>query len=598
MNATARTLCEAFQTTARRNPDDVALRTPGDAVRITWREYAARVRSLAAGLFALGVRRGDTVAMMLTNRPEFPLVDTAAVHLGAAPFSVYNTFAKEQIEGVLANAKSRVLVTERRFLDRVRAVREASSIEHIVCVDLEGEILTGVMSLDDLELVGAPGFDFDTAWHAVQPSDVLTLIYTSGTTGAPKGVELTHANILAELGALAALLPVRDDEKTISYLPSAHIADRVVCLYMQTFFGICITCVDDLRAIGAALLEVRPTVWGAVPRVWEKLKVGIEARIATAADDATKQTTLWALEVGRRKVRAEQAALRGQGSGPDAALLAEYARADALVLARVRASIGLDAVRWLMCGAAPIGEDVLEFFASIGLPICEVWGMSELSAVATLNPLDRGRIGTVGLPVPGVEVRLAPDGEVLVRGRIVMKGYRGQPRETAETIDGEGWLRTGDIGAFDEAGYLRIIDRKKELIINAAGKNMSPANIEGTLKAASPLIGHAVCIGDRRPYNVALLVLDPDGAAAWAKTNDIIQTDLTSLASHPRLRAHIDAAVACANERLSRVEQIKRYALLTATWDPGSDEVTPTMKLKRRPIADKYAAEIEALYAG
>jgi long-chain acyl-CoA synthetase len=300
----------------------------------------------------------------------------------------------------------------------------------------------------------------------------------------------------------------------------------------------------------------------------------------------------WALDVGRRRVRAEQA-----GEPLDDALAEEYARADELVFSKLRASLGLDQAERFVAGAAPTPVEVLEFFAAIGIDICELWGMSELTCVATINPPERIKIGTVGPPIPGVELRLAGDGEVLIRGDIVMPGYRNQPEKTADTIDAAGWLHTGDIGTLDEDGYLTIVDRKKELIINAAGKNMSPANIEAALKTASPLIGQACVIGDRRPYNVALIVLDPDGTAAFADGNDVGDEALGAVGEAEAIVEAVTEGVRAANERLSRVEQIKRFRILEEDWEPGGDELTPTMKLKRRPIAEKYAEEIEALYA-
>lgn len=305
----------------------------------------------------------------------------------------------------------------------------------------------------------------------------------------------------------------------------------------------------------------------------------------------------WAIDVGLRRVRAEQALIAGDGPGPDAALLAEHAKAEQLVLGPLRAAIGLDQVRWSVSGAAPIPPDVLEYFGALGLPICELWGMSELSCCAAINPPDRIKIGTVGPAVPGLEMRLADDGEVLVRGATVMRGYRGEPAKTAETMADGGWLRTGDIGTLDDEGYLRLVDRKKELMINAAGKNMSPANIELVLKAAGPLIGQAIAIGDARPYNVALLVLDPDAAAAHAAVRGLDDASAATLSDDPVVVAAVAEEVARANERLSRVEQIKRFRILPVDWEPGGDELTPTSKLKRKPIAAKYAAEIEALYA-
>jgi long-chain acyl-CoA synthetase len=587
------TFCEAFQRAAAINPDGVALRTPGGAVEITWREYAERVRSIAAGLAGLGVQRGHTVALMMTNRPEFNLCDTAAMHLGATPFSVYNTLAPDQIAHLFGNAENRVVICETAFAEQVAAA--GGKVEHIVCVDGQPP---GTITLADLEGRGEPGFDFDATWQAVQPDDVLTLIYTSGTTGPPKGVELTHASMLAEIAASSSVLPITSTDRIASYLPSAHVADRWSSHYQQMVAGLQITCVADIKTIAAALADIRPTLWGGVPRIWEKFKAALEARIDTEADPERKQALQWAVATGIKKVRAEQAAINGEGPGPDEALLAEYAKADDLVLSKIRAQIGLDNVVWSVSGAAPTSVDVLEFFGAIGLPICELWGMSELSCCATVNPRERIKIGTVGPALPGVELRIADDGELLCRGPLVMKGYRNEPGKTAETIDADGWLHTGDVATIDDEGYIRIVDRKKELIINAAGKNMSPANIESQLKSASMLIGQAIAIGDRRPYNVALIVLDPDACAAYAAKAGLVDASPAALCRDDSVVAAVTAAVEQANAGLSRVEQIKTFKILPVDWLPGGDELTPTMKLKRKPISEKYAAEIEALYAG
>jgi long-chain acyl-CoA synthetase len=585
-------LCEAFQRTATAEPDTVALRTPGGVVEITWGEYAERVRRIAAGLAALGVGRGDTVALMMVNRPEFHLCDAAAIHLGATPFSIYNTSAPDQIAYLFSNADNRVVICDERFVDRVTAV--GGGIEHVVCVDGKPE---GTLPLARLEEMGDPAFDFEAAWRAVGPDDVLTLIYTSGTTGPPKGVEITHANMLAELAATTSLLPVGRGDRIPSYLPSAHVADRWSSHYQSMVFGVQVTCVADPRAVAAALPDVRPTIWGAVPRVWEKIKAALESRIGLEADPERRRAMRWAIDVGLRKVRAEQAAIRGEGPGPDEQLLGEYARADELVLSPMRGRLGLGEVRWSVAGAAPSSVEVLEFFGAIGLPICELWGMSELSCAATINPQGRVKLGTVGIALPGVELRVAEDGELLCRGTLVMKGYRKDPEKTAEAIDADGWLHTGDVAEIDEEGYVRIVDRKKELIINAAGKNMSPANIEARLKTSSPLIGQAVAVGDRRPYNVALIVLDPDACAAYAAERGIGDSSAATLAKEEGVRAAIEEGVRFANQQLSRVEQIKRFTILPVDWEPGGDELTPTMKLKRKPITEKYATEIERLYA-
>lgn len=584
------TLCAAFQRTAAERPGEVALRSAGGGVELTWGEYAARVRAYAAGFAALGVGRGEPVALMLTNRPEFHLLDAAAMHLGAVPFSIYNTSSPEQLEFLLGDAGNRVVVCERAFLERVQAARAAcAAVEHVVVVDGVGE---GTLTPEQLAAAGTAGFDFDAAWRAVEPGDLLTLIYTSGTTGPPKGVQITHHNMLAEWRALETAHPTTPGGRVISFLPAAHIADRWSSHYGAMLLGRQVTCCPDPRKVMEVVPEVRPTIFGAVPRIWEKTKAALEAGFEAEPDEAKRAAVRWALEVCLRRVRAEQA-----GEPVDEALAEEAARADELVCARVRERLGLDACERFVVGAAPTPPDVLEFFAALGIGICELWGLSETTCVATINPPDAIRIGTVGTALPGVELRLADDGEILVRGEIIMTGYRNQPEKTAETIDPDGWLRTGDLGRLDDDGYLTIVDRKKELIINAAGKNMSPANIEAALKSSSPLIGQACVIGDRRPYNVALLVLDPDAAGAFARERELETGALGALAAAEGVAEAVAEGVARANERLSRVEQVKRFRLLDADWEPGGDELTPTMKLKRRPIAEKYAAEIEALYA-
>ena len=550
----ATSMCEAFQAVAAEYADQVALRSADGAVELTFAQYAERVRAIAAGLAALGVARGDTVALMLTNRPEFHLADTAAIHLGATPVSVYNTSAPDQIAYLFENADNDVVVVERQFLDRVlaaRGTREKPS--RIVCIDAEAD---GAITLEALEAGGDPGFDFEGAWRAVQGDDVLTLIYTSGTTGPPKGVEITHANMLAQCRSMGKVLPIRPGARITSYLPSAHIADRWSSHYNQMVFGIQITSVPDPRAIAGVLADVRPTIWGGVPRVLEKIKAALEA-----------------------------------GGVTDPAALPDEAKA------AVRAKVGLDQAEWIIVGAAPLSRDVYEYLRGLGLPVTELYGMSEASCCVTVSPPSESRVGTVGKPIDCVQVKVAEDGELLVKGETIMRGYRGQPDKTAEAFDADGWLQTGDIVELRD-GYISIVDRKKELIINAGGKNMSPANIEQELKSASPLIGQAAVIGDARPYNVALLVLDPDMAAAKARALGLEDASVAAVAADERVRAEIDAAVQAANERLARVEQIKKYELLAEEWLPGGDELTPTSKLKRKPIEQKYGEDIEALYAG
>ena len=565
----AATMAEAFQITVADDGDKVALRTKDDSFSITWAEYGERVERLAAGLAGLGVKRGDTVGLMLVNRPDFHLFDAAAMHLGATSFSIYNTYTPEQIEYLVGDAEPKVLVTEQAFLERVR---EAGGVEHLVSVD------GGAMTVDEVAAAGSEDFDFERSWRAVEPNDLLTLIYTSGTTGPPKGVQLTHDNMLSTIRSYDRLIGFPRGGRIVSYLPMAHVAERNVSQYMPMACGFSVTCCPDPRQAVAYLPEVRPNWFFAVPRIWEKLKAGLEAMIAGEQDEQRRDALKWALDVGLRKVAAEQS----EEGVPDE-LAAEYAKADEAVLSKLRAQLGLDDLEACNVGAAPTPREVIEFYHALGIPLAELWGMSETTGAGTCNPPDRIKIGTVGPPAPDVEIKLGEDGEVLLRGPVVTPGYRNQPEKTSEAIDADGWLHTGDVGEFDDDGYLKIVDRKKELIINAAGKNMSPANIEAEIKSSSPLIGQAVAIGDGRPYNVALIVLDPDLKPAYDTPE--------------KIEAEVAAGVERANEKLSRVEQIKTYKVLDEEWQPGGEELTPTMKLKRKPIAEKYAAEIDALYA-
>jgi long-chain acyl-CoA synthetase len=566
----AATVAEAFQATAEAHPDRVALRTKGDEFSISWREYADRVEATAGGLAGLGLGRGDTMAIMLTNRPEFHWFDSAALHLGATPFSLYNTYTTEQIQYQVEDAGARILVTEKAFADRAQGLE---GLSHVLVVDDEDAA--------PIEENAPDGFDFEAAWRAVEPDDLLTLIYTSGTTGPPKGVQLTHANLVAGISGFDQVINFPDDGRVVSWLPMAHIAERACSHYLPMFVGFSTTCCPDPRQVVVYLPEVKPSWFFAVPRIWEKLKAAIEAGIEAEQDEAKKQATKWALDVGLKKVRAEQA-----GEAVDEELAAEHAKADELVLSKIRERLGLDQVESVNVGAAPTPREVIEFFHAIGIALAELWGMSETTGYGTCNPPDRIKIGTVGPASPGAEIKLGEDGEVLIRGPFIMTGYRNQPEKTRETIDEEGWLHTGDIGELDEDGYLKLVDRKKELIINAGGKNMSPANIEAKIKASSPVIGQAIAIGDGKPYNVALITLDPDVAPAFEQQQ-----------GHDALIAEVARGMQAANEQMARVEQIKRYKLLDEEWQPGGDELTPTMKLKRKPINEKYRREIDELYA-
>ncbi|MGB8505949.1 AMP-binding protein, partial [Mycobacterium sp.] len=453
------TLPEAFQRAARIGPDAVALRTVGDTQTLRWRDYAAQVRQVSAGLAALGVGRGDAVSLMMANRIEFYPLEVAAQHVGATSLSVYNALAAEQLTHVFANSGTKLVFCEQQYVDRIKANRAA--IDIIVCIDGSPE---GTISVDDLIACGSADFDFESTWMAVQPNDVATLIYTSGTTGNPKEVEITHASLLFEVFGLDEVLGLRYGDRVTSFLPTAHIADRLNALYIQEVIGTQVTVVPDITTIAAALADVRPTFWGAMPLVWEKLKAGIEAKVAAetgvkhALDD-------WALGAANTRARALL-----DGSELGFADRVRYTVADKLVLGKIRAEIGLDRARWLISGDAPIPKETLAFFVALGLPMTEVWGMSELSGIATVSHPRDAVLGCVGKPLPGLQTKVAADGEFLVRGPLVMKSYRNEPEKTAEAIDTDGWLHTGDIATVDDDGNVSIIDRKNELIVNAAGK--------------------------------------------------------------------------------------------------------------------------------
>ncbi len=582
------TLPQAFQQTAALKADSVAIRTVGDKTVLTWPEYANRVRKIATGLAALGVERGHTVGLMLRNRPEFHLADTAVMHLGAIPFSIYNTSAPDQIRYLFTNAGNRIVFTEQDFLPAIKAA--GADLTEVIVVDAK---IDGCLTLEELEALGTTAdFDFDSTWRAVRPDDVATLIYTSGTTGPPKGVELTHANVMAEFSAIVHLLDLQPNDRIVSYLPHAHIADRVTGHYANMVLGVPMTDVDDPRAIAEALPDVRPTVWLGVPRVWHKIKAGIETKLGTEATGLKRRLALWAIDTG---VQAARQTLAGKSLSPSLAL--RRAIADRLVLAKVRHALGLDQLRWAVTGAAPVPVETIEFFWGLGIPVYEVWGESECVGGATSNRPGSNKVGSVGQALRNVEISVADDGELLIRGPIVMRGYRHQPEKTAEAIDADGWLHTGDIGTIDAQGFVTIVGRKKDLIVNESGKNLSPSNIEMAVQETSSLIDQVVAIGDARPYVTALIVLDAEAAAAQAAALGIADPSAAAFAQRPEARELLTAAIVEANSKLSRVEQIKRFLIIGTAWEPGGDELTPTMKLKRRPIAEKYSAEIDKLYA-
>jgi long-chain acyl-CoA synthetase len=558
-----------FLETVQARPDAVALRArDGDGWHeVTFAQYAEDACRVAAGLQGLGVGGGDRVVLMVRNRPEFFVADMAALLVGATPISIYNSSAPEQVQYLVGHCEAKAAVVEDvDYLERFLKVRsELPALEHIVLMeDPEGVAPEDVGSWE--ALLALDPVDIEAASGVAQPSDLATVIYTSGTTGPPKGVMLDHSNICwtAESLRLTLAHVAAEGRRLVSYLPMAHIAERMTSYYQQALLGYEVTTCPEAREIASYLPQVKPEIVFAVPRIWEKVYAGVQAVIA--ADPDQKAVFERALE-----------------SGDDA------------VLRPVRELLGLDQVIAAITGAAPIPVEILEFFRALGVPLAEIYGMSESSGPMTFDAVDV-RIGTVGRAIPGCEVKLAEDREVICRGGNVFRGYLNDPERTADALDADGWLHSGDIGEMDEDGYVRIVDRKKELIITAGGKNISPANLEAALKAF-PLVGQACVIGDRRPFVTALLVLDPEVAPAWAKQHSADGMSLAELAEHPEVRAEVERNVAEANERFNNVEQVKKFALLGEEWLPDSEELTPTMKLKRRGIYTKYAEVIEELYA-
>jgi long-chain acyl-CoA synthetase len=564
------------------HPDAVAFRTV-DGETWSWRDYAERAARFAGGLAGLGVGRGDRVVLMLRNRLEFHVADLGVLLLGATPISIYNSSSPEQISYLTSHCEAVLAITESGdFLDRFLAA-DTPTLRSVVVV---GEVPDGCVAYD--EVAGGEPVDIRTAADETDPLSLLTVIYTSGTTGPPKGVMIDHTNMLAAYKGLIYFMNPDDDplaQRFVSYLPMAHIAERNVSYYNHLLHGGQVTPCPEITELSSFLLAVRPTQLFGPPRVWEKLAAGIQAAVA-ARPEEDRQRFADALAVGR-----QVQTLRAKGEELPADLAAAWEFVEEVAFRPLRAVVGLDDCAIAFSGAAPIPPEVIDFLRDIGIEMSEIYGMSENTGGMTWEP-HLVRSGRVGRAYPYTEVITAPDGEVLCRGAIVFKGYLNDPERTREALDEDGWLHTGDIGEFDEDGFLKIVDRKKELIITAGGKNVSPANIEVALKTI-PLVGQAMAIGDARPYLVAILTIDPDAAGVRYPGRS-----LADIATDAEVLDDVAAGVADVNSRLSTVEHIRRFVLLGEEWLPDTAVLTPTMKLKRRGVLSSYATQIEEMYAG
>ncbi|MEV6362199.1 AMP-binding protein [Nocardia asteroides] len=580
------TLPAAFQATVALYRNATALVSHDRGHRYSWDDYATAVRAIAEGLLALAVARGDTVGLMLTNRPEFHLVDTAALHVGAVPFSIYTTMSPQQIASVCANAANRIIFTERRFLPLLQ--RTGGRFEAVICVDGSE---SGTMPLAQLMRLRTRASNFEAVWSGVRPHDLATVSYTAGTTGTPRGVELSHANILSQLMGLSEHLPVGPRDRILSYLPAAHIADRVTAHYAAMAHGVRVVTLEDPTQFARAMSATRPTVVFGVPQVWQRIQRAIDRSVDTHPQSAQRRIGRWALDISVRTARADAV-----GQYPGFRPRIKYGLAKHLVLPRILRTAGLAELRFAASGAAPPATGTIEFFRALGIPLTQVWGLTEATGVCTTtSPTDPGA-GSVGRGLSGVEIRLDPDGEVLVRSPMVMRGYRGDEYSTRQVVDQDGWLRTGDLGAVDVDGALHVIGRKSEMIITDDGQNIAPVPVENAVVAGSSLIGHVLVIGDRRPYLTALITLDEDAIAADARFEQIEPAPIDILCERPGIRHAVAAAVLAANAAVSGPEQIVRFILLDHVWRPGGPEVTAKLSLRRRAIEQRYAEEVELLY--
>jgi long-chain acyl-CoA synthetase len=598
------TLCGVLALTAQQWGDEPAYSDRDDDgpwQTITWGQTRRHALELAAGLIELGLEPGERVALMMPNRTEHVLADLGAVHAGGVPVTFYATLAADQVGYVAADCEAKIAVLDGASeLTRWQAVLAGlPSLTKIIVRDATAcpsgdQYLTWAdfAALGRERLAAAPDTVADRV-AVISPDDPATILYTSGTTGNPKGVIITHRSVLYEAATGKYTDFMMGQIRWVSYLPLAHIAERMLSIYLPIHHAWHVHfCHNAAAELLGTLGAVRPTAFFGVPRVWEKIQAGIQALLSVEQDPAKRAAVEAAMDVGRRYVHSCEFG----HTTPDG-LAEEFRQADEAVLQPIRSLLGLGEADPVASAAAPLPPDVGEFFAGLGMKILDVYGMTETTGAFTTNNPGAFRLGTVGRAVPGMEVRIAEDGEILARGPLNTPGYLNLPDRTAELIEDDGWLHTGDIGSMDADGFLSVVDRKKELIITSGGENISPAAIENLL-VAHPLIGQALSYGDRRPYVVALLTLDGDVAPAWASARGIEASSLAELAEQPAVLAAVGESVAEANGRLARVQQVKRWRLLPVEWTAESEELTPTLKLKRRVVHAKYADVIDALYAG
>ncbi len=609
----AQTIIERFQERVREHPDKVALRYKegGSWKDITWGQYGEGVRSVGKSLLALGLGHGDKMSLLSGNRPAWQIADLGCMSIGAATAPIYITNSPDQVRHVVEDSDSKVIVVENNDqLEKVLKVREQlPRLEKVVVIEgYQGDADPNfVLTWDDFIGLGkdTPDSAYEEATSKVNPEDLATFVYTSGTTGNPKGVMLTHGNIWWTCTHSEQHIPIGDADngRALSYLPLSHIAERMISHLLQTYYGTTTWFAESLDTLLVDLNACKPTYFFGVPRVWEKFYAGFQAMAAVPPKDKSearkKKLARKAIELGKQVTIAEQEAVNRGGKMADAkvplGVKLQHSLLDKLVLAKVRERFGLDQCTLALSAAAPLNPDLIWFFHSIGVKISEGYGQSEDNGPTSWNPSDAIKIGTVGTPLSGLEVKLAPDGEILVRGGNVMSGYYKNEEASRETVDAEGWLHSGDVGEFDEHGYLKITDRKKDLIITAGGKNIAPQEIENKIKSAHPLISQVVVIGDRRPFLSALITLDEEKAPGWAQQNGL-SGGPAEISSDERLLKDIQGAIAEVNSNMAKVEGIKKFRVLERDFLQEENEITPTMKVKRKQINEIYAEVIEGMY--
>jgi long-chain acyl-CoA synthetase len=546
------------------------------------------VRSLSLGLIDLGVARGDKVAILANTRPEWTYFDFAALSAGAVVVPIYQTNSPEECQYVLENSDAKVVVVEDdEQLEKIRAVRDRLPLlEHVVRMSDSSE---DAISFEDLAARGAgrDASEWEARWQAVTPADICTFIYTSGTTGPPKGCIISHGNYRAMLNMVNEASVVENEDLTYLYLPLAHSFALLIQLGSFDLGATLAYWERDPQKILPNLAELKPTYFPSVPRIFEKIYTA--ATSGMEKEGGLKKAVFeWSIGVGK-KMRATERS----GRRPGFLLRKQYGFADKKVLSRIRGLFG-GKLRLAVSGAAPISPEILRFFDAAGVLVLEGWGMTETSTAATISSPEDFKVGTIGKPFPGCEVRIAGDGEILVKGPNVFQGYYKNEEATRETIV-DGWLHTGDIGEIDADGFIKITGRKKDIIITAGGKNITPANLENEIKQ-HPLVSQCVVVGDRKPYLVALVTLDPEDAVAYAKEHGLPE-DPAELATNAEVQKAIEDHVATINQKFARVEQVKKVAILPRDLSQETGELTPTLKVKRAVVASKHEQEIEKLYA-